>query len=188
MASAQEGAGLFDWRQAEQLHPGVRFARIERREPHPLVVYGVRIDPATPGLRFHTTPRRAEWVPDETETDRQTTRDFLRQSRARGIPAVFAFNADAFSPWPAPWNRSTPTNLAGLAVADGQLVSPGSGSPSLLRRRSGRFELRATPADFDITDVEFAISGFAFCLVAGEPQPAGDDLHPRTGVGLTADP
>lgn len=188
LAWSQEGPTPFDWRQAKQLHPGVQFARLERLEPQPLVVYGVRIDPATPGLRFHTTPRRSEWVANETETDRQTTRDFLRQSRARGIPSVFAFNADAFSPWPAPWNRSTPTNLAGLAVADGQLVSPASGSPSLLRRKSGAFELRATPANFDLSDVEFAVSGFAFCLVAGEPVPAGEDLHPRTGVGLTADP
>ncbi|MBM4094813.1 MAG: phosphodiester glycosidase family protein, partial [Planctomycetes bacterium] len=141
----------------------------------------------TPGLRLHTTSRRDEWVAGKTETNRQTTRDFLRQSRAGGIPTVLAINADAFSPWPAPYDQPTPTDLAGLAVATGTVVSQGSGSPSLIQRKTGSLKIEATGPDTDTSDMELAVSGFALCLDNGQPISSGDDLHPRTGLGLSQD-
>lgn len=179
--------GVFDWRQAKPLHAGILSQRVEVDQPRKLVVHGVRIDTRTPGLRLHTTPRRAEWKLGETETNRQTSRDFLRQSRTGGLPTVLAVNADAFSPWPAPFDKPTPTDLAGLAVADGVLVSKGNGSPSLVGRKSGALSIEATGPGFDTSDVELAVSGFALCLNEGQPIPGGDDLHPRTGIGLSSD-
>jgi hypothetical protein len=179
-------AGRYEWRQARELKPGLRYARRETREPRRVVVHAIRIDTMTPGLRLHTTPRRADWVPGKTETDRQTTRDFLRESRRRGQPMVFAVNADAFSPWPAPYNLSTPTDLLGLAVADGVLVSRGAGTPSLVKRKSGTWRIEATSAETDTAEIELAVSGFALCLEEGKAIVAGDDLHPRTGIGVSS--
>lgn len=186
-ASAAGQDGVHDWQTARELAAGVRYSRVEAREPRPLVVHAVRVDSTTPGLRLHTTPRRTDWVLEKTETDRQTTRDFLRESRRRGQPMVFAVNADAFSPWPAPYNRSTPTDLLGLAVADGVLVSRGAGTPSLVQRQaSPPWRIEVTAADFDSADVELAVSGFALCVDGGKPIAGGDDLHPRTGIGVSA--
>ena len=179
--------GVFDWKQGRELHAGIRYTRLEAEQPRRMVVHGVRIDAWTPGLRLHTTSRRDEWVAGKTETNRQTTRDFLRQSRARGIPTVLAINADAFAPWPAPYDQPTPTDLAGLAVAEGTVVSKGSGSPSLIQRKTGSLSIEITGPDTDTSEVELAVSGFALCLDNGQPISSGDDLHPRTGLGLSQD-
>jgi hypothetical protein len=176
--------GVFDWQQGKSLNAGIRFHRIEVEQPRKMVVHGVQVDTRTPGLRLHTTPRRAEWKEGMAETNRQTSRDFLRQSRARGLATILVVNADAFSPWPVPFDQPTPTDLAGLAVADGTLVSKGSGSPSLVRRKSGTLTIEVTGPNFDPSDVDLAVSGFALCLDNGQPIAAGSDLHPRTGCGL----
>ncbi len=183
--SAQEDD--YDWRKGRELHPGIRFVRIEANQPRRMVVHGARIDAWMPDMRLRTTSRRAEWVEGKTETDRQTTRDFLRRSRSAGLNMVLAVNADAFSPWPAPYNQSTPTDLLGLAVSDGAVVSRGAGSPSLLELKTGALRIAATTADTDLANVRNAVSGFALCLENGQPIVGGDDLHPRTGLGLSAD-
>lgn len=177
----------YDWNHGQELQKGIHFVRVEKTEPRRMVIHAARIDTSTPGLRLHTTPRRGEWVEGKTETDRQTTREFLRQSRSQGLNMVLAVNADAFSPWPAPYNQSTPTDLAGLAISDGVLVSRGSGSPSLMRSRSGKLQIARTTSDTDISDIEFAVSGFALCLNHGRPVMGEDVLHPRTGLGVSED-
>ncbi len=179
--------GTFNWEQGRNLHSGIRYTRVESEQPRKMVVHGVQIDASTPGLRLHTTARRADWVAGKTETDRQTTRDFLRQSRADGIPTALAINADAFSPWPAPYNQSTPTDLAGLAVSAGTVVSKASGSPSLIQRKTGELGIEVLSADQDASEITLAVSGFALCLNDGQPIPSGDDLHPRTGLGVSQD-
>jgi hypothetical protein len=179
--------GTYHWEQGRNLHAGICYMRVEAEQPRKMVVHGVQIDASTPGLRLHTTARRDGWVVGKTETDRQTTRDFLRQSRAEGIPTVLAINADAFSPWPAPYNQPTPTDLAGLAVSAGTVVSKASGSPSLIQRKTGELNIEVTSPDQDASDITLAVSGFALCLNDGQPIPSGDDLHPRTGLGVSQD-
>jgi hypothetical protein len=100
---------------------------------------------------------------------------------------VLAINADAFTPWPAPYDQPTPTDLAGLAIAEGTIVSKGAGSPSLVQRKTGSLSIEATGPDTDTSAVELAVSGFALCLDNGQPIRSGDDLHPRTGLGLSQD-
>jgi len=176
-----------DWQRAPELHPGIRLAQTNVREPRPLWVHAVNIDLRTPGLRFHTTPRARGWEENKRETIRQTTRDFLRASRKTDKPLVFAVNADGFSPWPAPWNMPTPTNLGGLAVSDGVVVSPATSSPSLMIATSGTASIAVTTARTKIDGVRLAVSGFGLCLRDGIPQPSGEDLHPRSGIGLSED-
>ncbi|WP_460184733.1 phosphodiester glycosidase family protein [Thermopirellula anaerolimosa] len=177
--------GVYDWGQAKELYPGIVYACIRIDEPRKIVVHSVRVDTETPGVRLHTTPRREDWAEGQAETDRQTTRDFIRTSRAHGIPCVLAVNADAFMPWPAPFNQNTPTDLAGLAVSEGIVVSRATGSPSLIKLRSGGVRIETTGPDTDLSEVELAVSGFALCLDEGRPIPGGADLNPRTGIGLS---
>jgi len=190
----------YSWDQAQPLHRGIDVARMETINPRPLRICVVRADTMTPGIRFVTTSRCSDWVDGKSETIRQTTRSFLRNSRvidgaaasetrppARRIPLVVAVNADAFTPWPAPFEAETATNLLGLAVSDGVLVSPGSGTPSLIVRRNGGLEMRVTGPNTDIRDVETAVSGFEMCLVEGKVPPLSEELNPRTGLGLSRD-
>ena len=176
-----------DWSRSRELAGGVRLVVLTEREPRPLFAALVRIDLATPGLRLTSSPRRTEWVEGEFETDRQTTRDFLRDARRRGTEMVLAFNADAFSPWPVPYAESTPTDLLGLAIADQELVSRGSGRPALIVPTDGPARSESVDRSFAPEGIAAAIGGFALCLERGRSLPSGDDLEPRTGVGVDRD-
>jgi hypothetical protein len=172
-----------DWSQARKLYPGIQHQRWELSKPRPLVVNCLRVDPRTPGLKFHTTSRMEGWENGVTETRRQTVRDFLRAMRGNDIPLVVAINADAFSLKTA-YDRQDPCDLSGLAVAEGTAVSLPNGSPSLILRKDGSLQMEILAPDAKLDEIELAVSGFAFCLQAGKALPSGNDLHPRTGFGL----
>jgi hypothetical protein len=180
MAGAQQPR--FDWTTATELHAGVLWGKTTATLPRPLSINVLRIDTRAPGIRFLTTRAADDWIENERETIRQTTRDFLKCSRESGIPLVAAVNADAWKPFPAP--ETTPANLLGLSVSDGRLVSPGNGTPSLIVSRSGHVRFETTHANTDISDIHTAVSGFGFALIKGLPIESGPALHPRTGYGL----
>lgn len=184
-AAAQDGR--HDWAAdtSQARYPGIRFARLQTDTPRALRLYCLRIDTATPGLRFATTERCPDWDDGAQETLRESARGFLRRKRASGLPLVAAVNADAFAPWPAPWNASTPANLQGLAIADGILVSSPGRTPSLLIDRAGRIRMATTDKKTPLNDIFIAVSGFGFCLRDGEAPASGPELHPRTGIGLS---
>jgi len=184
---AQDGA--FDWGggSVSALAGGIAHAHVHTETPRTLNINCVRIDTTTHGLSFTTTPRAAQWTADSEETVRQTTRDFMRAAHKAGVNMVVAINADAFSPWPAPWDKPLPANLLGLAIADGAVVSPPNGTPSLLVRDGGRLEMTITDENTDVHGIVVAVSGFGFCLENGAPTASDDILHPRTGFGLSED-
>jgi hypothetical protein len=66
-------------------------------------------------MSIYTTPRYESWSANATETGRQTTRGFIRASQKTDKKLVVAINADHFSPWPAPWDQETLTNLGSNA-------------------------------------------------------------------------
>lgn len=176
-----------DWNTARQLAPGILLLQDSLQSPRPVRRHAVRINLQQPGIKLTTTGRISEWQADTRETRRQTVRSFLRSERADSRPVVLAFNADAFTPWPAPFDKETPANLQGFAVCRGQLVSPPSGSPSLIITSDGKASIRTATSKDDPSHIDIAVSGFALCLQDGQVQPSGDDLHPRTAIGLSAD-
>jgi hypothetical protein len=137
-------------------------------------VHAVRIDTQAPGIRFTSTPRCEDWAANERETVRQTTREFLAETGCQ-----IAINGDFYS-----MERGV-TDLAGLAIADGALVSPGARTDSLLidRRNRGRFEV--TNRRSDLRDVWTAVSGRGRMLVEGVAQETWEVRHPRTAVGIS---
>lgn len=186
--SAWPLAGDFDWATTTPRYPGVQYAAVSVASPRPMDAFCMRVDTQTPGLRFETTGRHEDWVENVVETRRQTTSNFLRASRASGEKMVVAINANAFSPWPAPWNQETLTDLVGLALRGGIVVSPGNGSyPSLTFLENGAAGHGVFgPAD-PLDNIRTAVSGFSYCLVAGVPVASGPALAPRTGLGLDQD-
>ena len=177
----------FEWEQTEEMFPGVQRISKLATEPRPMKLHCVRVDLQTPGLGLDTTGRTGEWTENKVETIRQTTRDFIRSSQSSDRRICLAINADAFSPWPAPWNQSTPTNLQGLAISQGTIVSPANGTPSLLIDADNQASIQITTAKTPTAKIKTAVSGFSLCLSDGVAQPSGADLHPRTGLGLSHD-
>lgn len=207
----------FDWALAEAIAPGVDLVQTTRTwEPRPgltcpyhaafdpaaprtVSLACARIDLARPGVSFEATPRADGWggpmpphrdraFPDHViRTTLQTVPDFAAAERAAGVPVVLAVNA-------APWEPFVPgatfqhADRMGLLIDDGTVVCPPTaGRPSLVIGHDGRAALRTVRPDEDLAAIETAVSGFAFCLVAGQPSPPDDVLHPRTGFGLSAD-
>jgi|GEM_PF-3007597 len=183
--AARAQSGAYDWSQATEISPGVLFAKVSVTVPRRLDVHCLRVDGTNPWVEFATTGRAPDWVPGVTETIRKTTRNFVRETRAAGRSVVAAINGDAFQPWPAPFAQESPTDLLGLAVADGVVVSPPSDEPSFVVFDDGSMTI--TPGLADLAGVAVAVSGFAFVLDDGVVLPGGTDLQPRTGIGLSAD-
>lgn len=185
-AGAQEG--VYDWSGAPELCPGVKHVRVTATTPRPMNFNCLQVDTRTPGLSFYTTSRCADWESNVRETIRQTTRQFVREARAAGIPLVVAVNGDGWSPWiPITWNLPTVTSVGGLAVSDGVLVSPPAGTPSLIIHQDGRAQIAVTDAHTDLTTIQTAVSGFALVLTEGVVTTQGQDLHPRTCTGVSED-
>ena len=177
-----------DWSSARELAPGLRYVRISQVMPRKMVVHGVQADSRAAGFQLHATPRKNDWVEGKEETIRQTTRNFMRKSRDKGESLVIAVNADAFSPWPAPFAEESPTDIHGLAISDGAMVSLGNNSPSLLVDNEDKLQIAHSSSAKELpSGVRIAVSGFGMCLVDGQVAASGDDLHPRTGLGLSQD-
>jgi hypothetical protein len=75
--------------------------------------------------------------------------------------------------------------LLGLAVSDGVLVSPVSGTPAFVVFDDGRAAIVRSLGN--LASVFLAVSGFAIVLEEGEVVVGNDSVHPRTGVGTSND-
>lgn len=215
LASAVFAEGVrFDWGQAEQVFPGVKYVFAERmlegREdlecPHfPLYapgrprrvrLFAVRVDSQAESLRFAVTGRAEGWglpMPDHrgeemgqyvVRTRRQTALEFFQEKDSEDRKMLVAVNASPWSPFKGGVDYPFADRL-GLSIADGVLVSPPDGRrPSLVVREDGRLDMMVADADTDLEGIRFAVSGFAFCLEEGQPKGSDRVLHPRTGYGL----
>lgn len=181
LAHAQ--VGTFDWSTVPDTFPGVQLATVSLTVPRNVNVFCLRVD--TDWVDFRTTDRAPAWVAGSTETIRKTTRHFVRERRAAGEPLLAGINADGFQPWPAPWDRELPTDLTGLAISNGVLVSPPTSEPSFVVLDDGTVTMTSGLAD--LAPVVTAVSGFGYVLSGGVLLPGGTDMHPRTGIGLSAD-
>ncbi len=176
----------FDWTTADAIAPGVHYVHQVHTSPRPIHVHAMQIDAQNPHIHFHTTARHAEWIGNLQETRRTTTRDFMRECRADGMNMVAAINADAFEPWPRPYAERSLTNLRGLSVSDGELVSPPlEDGASFVLYTDRRVAIERSVRN--VNDIEDAISGFAIVLEDGVASGTDERLAPRTGIGVSRD-
>jgi len=176
----------YDWSATQEIAPGVRYTHLALTEPRVMNMFAMRIDARNPRIRFHTTERFPEWVGNLNETRRTTTRDFMREARTAGMNMVAAINADAFEPWPAPYARRSPSDLRGLAVSEGELVSPPlEDGATFVVYNDGRVAISHTIRS--VEGIKVAVSGFAIVLEDGVASGADQRLAPRTGIGVSAD-
>ncbi len=139
-------------------------------------VHALRIHRYAEGVRFYSTPRCPGWAPNKAETRRQTTREFVAST---GVQA--AVNGDFYD------LAKAVTNLQGLAISEGQILSPPAGTDSLLITRDNRARVEVTTAATDLHGVWTAVSGHGRMLVDGVVQETWPERHPRTAVGVSRD-
>jgi len=137
-------------------------------------VHAIRIDTQAPGIRFLATPRCDGWAANERETRRQTTREFVNETGCQ-----VAINGDFYS------MAGGVTNLAGLAISEGQMVSPPGRTDSLLIDRHNHAHIEVTGKHTDLSDVWTAVSGRGQMLAGGVVQETWPQRHPRTAVGIS---
>jgi len=188
--------GSFDWSTVPELgsYPGIKRAYVAATSPRTMKINCLRIDTATPGLRFYSTPRSGTM-----ETMTQTTRQFINAARSAGRNLVVAINATAWHNYDSSqWNQSKPADLAGLGVSKGSVVSPGEGIASFLAGKSGLVQLMTTgpgiaPASIDTAVTAHPAGGKAGFVLqngvtfAGPYNDFDQTTNPRTAIGLSED-
>lgn len=167
--------------------PGVSYVHWEKPAPDPQVAHIVLIALDTPGLRFTTTPSNGPDHPRETWCE--TTYEFVRTTGAQ-----IGINANYFI-----YDGENHTELIGLAVSDGTVVSPWDKSLSryalnISKDNEAMFVERPENAEGSTltkpeTALYNAVSGRPMLLRDGKIQveAEGGQRHPRTGIGLTGD-
>lgn len=184
----------YDWSGSSALgsYAGIRLARLSLTSPRSLSVFCLRIDLSTPGLKLTSTGRAAGWSDNGTETQTQTTRQYISSSRSTAQKIVCAINADAFNL--SNQFASVPANLLGYNVSNGQLVSSAAtapGTPTFLvdRITGARIQTTTPTSQPNAAGLDVAVSGFGYVLRDGVVD-GGTSTTPqnaRTGLGLSAD-
>lgn len=190
--------GKFDWKEdGKRYRSGIRLAKLELEEPRILKINAVRISIRNSDLDFCTArpDERAGQVMEDApkvtiSTRRQSVIEFMEEVRrpkrrgGRGKNMVLGVNSTAWGPWPPPKGNMYAGNQ-GLIVADGKLISPPrTDRAAFIIDKKRRCRIVNPTADFDISDVDYAVSGFA--KVLSEGVCSGDKtLHPRTGFGIS---
>ncbi len=166
---------------------GVRYTRIVRKEPHPLIVHIVTIDLAEAGIEFLVTP------PEEGSDHPlrgQTTSAFLERHQLQ-----VAINGSFFHPWHARGpldyypHVGDPVSVHGLGIANGRTYSQAEPEHNtLFLMHGGRAAIGK-----EVVAADNAISGREIFLKDGELALAADivaryaTLEPRTAVALSQD-
>lgn len=193
-----ESTWTYNWASASTLGstPGVLLARVSLPSPRQgepsLKVTALRVDLSTPGLRLTATGRSPDWQANTRETLSATTRGFVTANQQAGIPVVAAINTAFF--WLTDASRSVPTNLAGLAVSDGVLVSPAENdfAALLIDPITGARIEQITNTSFpDPANLTLAVSGGQSVagMVLRNGLPSGDIItqNARSALGLSQD-
>ena len=139
--------------------------------------FAVRIDLTAPGISFTTTPQSGP-----LDTTAQTTSQFMQSTGTQ-----VAINADFFDPCCNATGEAK--NLEGLAISNGNLVSPNqAGMPVLLLTQSNQATIAASPGS--LTGVYNAVSGSNILVSSGQDvaptaDNSFDDANPRSVVGVS---
>lgn len=184
---------LYDWRSGRPVAgvPAVLLAKETLASPRSgepsLSVTTLRIDLKAPGIRLVTTGKHPAWQSNLQETVTQTTRDFITGQRLANQPVLAAINTAFFSLTDA--SRSVPTNLLGLAVDRGQLISPVQAGYASFLLDSNAAQIRQLDpiTGIDVSGLQVAASGDQIVLQSGVPQGENANQNARSALGLSAD-
>lgn len=183
-----------DWSKAERVQKGVDHLRIEETKPRLMKISILRVDLTTPGLDFTTTGRDVDWgkeMPDckgsIIRTKRQRTRDFMQESRAKGMNMIVAVNAAPWSPWKKPFTHKY-ANPTGINILNGVVISDNkSRFPAFVIYKDGTPAIVPQIPAEDYKKIKVAVTGFSIVAKNGVSTFKDKTLAPRTAYGISAD-
>lgn len=156
---------------------GAELLALESDRPRPLRGWALVIDLRAEGLEFVVTPDNGD-KPGHVDGARTST--FLADHKLAA-----AVNASPFGPIPA--KDGAATDVSGLMISSGKVVSPAAPPrPALVITRDNKVRISAPPVD--VKDAWHAVCGFNLVLEAGKVTGRVEEpLHPRTAAGVSAD-
>lgn len=176
----------------EQPFVGVRYQRFVFTAPRLMSVQVIRIDLATPGLRFAVCARPTATPPKKSQRVQLTS---VRQC-ATEQQAQLAVNAGFFdNSLMAQWRGEGA--LQSLSVRDGEMLSPWSKSAQFHHGVNISEDNHVTFMEADAKDPERlnsqpkvnyynAIAGGVRLIKQGKRVAKSQNIHPQTAIGLTA--
>ena len=163
---------------------GIELTEFTEREPLRRIV-AARVDLTAPGIKLKSTPPNVDFKPDDKETYRETTPEFLQKN-----DLAIAVNGNYYTPFGnTTITQGGDSNLRGLAVSNGFVESqPEEGFPSFIVNKDGSMEIRATAPGENLDNVLEAVSGPAIVLKDGKVlEQENKAIHPRTAIGYSQD-
>lgn len=155
---------------------------------HLMVAHALRVDLLDPDIRFFSSPRIANYVQNSREVAGMTVSRFLKINHLQA-----AINANWFDPADNYAPEGSPKDVNGLAISEGQLVSPANDrnyAATLMIDAANH--ARIIPTNFPAANTEgvwTAIAGDYPVLLAGvnigKKFPTTHGQNPRTAVGLS---
>ena len=177
--------------------PGVEHVERTTNTPRQLTQHLVYLDTKNPNLRILSTRPEREGNHPPGTTKMETTRAFLERTKAH-----IAINANFFDNG-AEAKKKGITRLLGLAMSEGNFVSPWTANNPLYRdaihfSQKGDIRFLERPSDIGdgyatlpATDLYTAVTGHARLLRSGviavKPSDPNKDLNPRTALGQHRD-
>ncbi|MCX5661540.1 MAG: phosphodiester glycosidase family protein [Planctomycetota bacterium] len=166
-----------DWRRAFR---GIELAHATTASTRPMRIFAAKIDLHEPGLRFLATPPVDEGA---LPVRSQKVSAFLVEHRCQ-----LAINTSPFDP--VFDEEGKPQKVTGLAISEGK--SYGEATPANIANRGALMitrgnRVRITRPPYDLKDVFNAAGGFGMVLEGGRNVGSLNDLHPRTGAGVSRD-
>ena len=160
---------------------GIEMSRGDLRNERDLQkCVAVRIDLQTPGLHFFATPSNGP-SPKETFPDR--VGDFLKKYKLQLV-----VNTSFFDPCCSDLPREG-KDIAGLAVAQGELVSPWSDTHpvgiAVAQKGNQPYVIKSAPKS--VQGLQFAIAGNTLLTNGKATRKADDKREPRTAAGFSKD-
>ncbi len=134
----------------QPLFEGITYGRYVEQRPRPQLIHLLEIDLGTPGIVPFVTPGIDDSVqlseqPSEQqyETIAQKTSSFLKTHQLQlAVNANFFYPFEETTPWHYRPREGDPENLVGLAISDGEIVSPGDQNHPALCFLEGHAEIR----------------------------------------------
>lgn len=163
---------------------GVKYSRIVKREPRPLMLHIVEIDLTAEGIGFVGTTGDLSLNP-AYEFWGKTTGSFLEEAGAQiAVNGGFFYPFYETTPWDYYPKAGEPVNVDGLSMAHGVVYSP-------VRNRWAVLCINGTTVTIERDDcptgTEQAVAGSVMLLRDGRiPPRLQNKLNPRTAVALDA--
>ncbi|MGQ9651481.1 MAG: phosphodiester glycosidase family protein [Phycisphaerae bacterium] len=165
----------------EQISPwqpvfvGVEMCRASASLPRPMQIRAVRVDCREPTISFLVTPSNGD---EPLDCNARTPSEFLREFKCQ-----VAINGSVFLPTAG--RAREPLDVRGLSLSRGNLYSPPNQYDALLISADRKAWIARSPVTTG--NAYNGLSGFHAILLDGRNVGAGNDLEPRSAVGISKD-